>query len=847
MKTFSLFIVHCSLFIFFASCSTRPRLLPDIDAGNPPMERFNNVTFELSLKPFKKNDPAYIESVCRTIYAQWASLIKCADTVSFMFWTADGSEILDYRGDLKQPLEWGKYIGNPNTLHDVNSGPQTLSLHERAYTYIDDPPAFTYGDLKHIVATLKRVGKEMTGKPVRVGDTFDPGPEFAVSKFKYELHPEICMANTMGSKTFVCCYATLNEDREKYAGFTDGIPQGTPFGTFLGKQTQAFLTEIGFDYLWLSNGFGFGMETWKTTGAIFDGKDFHADKMNGIQEKILDFWTLFRKECPTFRIETRGTNLTTGIDLASDGVDLRSIYRGGFNLLPPPNSPWAALNGDYGLELAGYMSRMAELPDERYLFRFYTHDPWWANSPWLDRYGREPHDIYLPMAVSRINSKGEVKKPTHLNFLSIDDSYGNMPDQVPNEVIPHILQGRHTAPDQPGQVVWVYPFEEYHNWAFNSPERIGEIFYGDWFISQALNDGFPMNTVVSTTNFASLMQQDNRLFDGSILTTIVPEAGSEVEKQLIAFVNKGGCVIIYGPATHGSREFLDLMNIRTDEALSGEFELTIPEGFDQAGKTALRTLLHEAKSSGGGIETVVANTNDPSTKVLVKARMGNEARDIVVMRELSPELLKSKIVYVRGTHSASYRGDHLLSMHDPEKWFTGGTLMRYALSHLGYAFRYNKLSPSVRNPVNVVSRHDNGFYFAGFTPNQTVEQQIRFPQGAPVFIGMETELKDGYALYRLPKAWSKECRLFVEQNDGMLTCSETAPVEFNVRRKISITGLQNATVRFYPGTDETYFKTMNGNNHYPARPDTLRSVHGNRFPGVYYEYKNISGQLVFTW
>src|SRR5690606_10902144 len=116
-----------------------------------------------------------------------------------------------------------------------------------------------------------------------------------------------------------------------YAGFPEGIPQDTPFGTFFGRQTQHFLTDLGFDYIWLSNGFGFGMETWAATGAIFDGKQFDREKIFDTREKIIDFWELFRKECPDFRVETRGTNLATGIDLAADGVDLREIYNGGFN------------------------------------------------------------------------------------------------------------------------------------------------------------------------------------------------------------------------------------------------------------------------------------------------------------------------------------------------------------------------------------------------------------------------------------------------------------------------------------------------------------------------------------
>lgn len=468
-----------------------------VNIGDPSVPDFNNITLEMSLKPFKVNHKDSIDLVCQRVFQQWLPLLAYADTVSVMLWTADGSEILDYKGKDNQPLEWSQYIGNPNTKQEVNSGPKELSLHERAYDYMENPPRYTYGDLKYIVNALKKAGERVTGKPIRIGETFDPGPEFAKSDFKYKKHPEICMGNTMGAKTFVCCYATLNEDKEQYAGFPDGIPQDMPFGTFFGRQSQAFLTDMGFDFLWFSNGLGFGMETWSATGAVFDGKKFHREKIHETKEKINDFWTKFRTECPDFRIETRGTNISVSADLTKDGVDLRSIYQGGFNILPPPNSPWAALDGNFGLELAGYMSRISELPDNRYLFRYYTHDPWWANSPWLDRYGREAHDIYLPMAVARIDETGAVKLPSHLSFLTIDDSYGNMPSQVPDEVIPHIIQGRRTSPDQPGILVWVYPFDEYHDWVQNEPERIEEVYYGDWFIQQAINDGFPLNTVVS--------------------------------------------------------------------------------------------------------------------------------------------------------------------------------------------------------------------------------------------------------------------------------------------------------------------------------------------------------------
>lgn len=832
-----------AIFVFL-SCITGTKTTQAIDVGNSPMIGFNNITLEMSLKPFKKNNPEYIRSVCKTMFEQWNPLIKHADTISIMLWTSDGSEILDYSGNLNQPLEWGKYIGNPNTNHEVNSGPAELTLHERAYLYMDNTPEFTYKDLKFIVSTLKETGQAITGKVIRVGETFDPGPEFAKSSFKYERHPEICMANTMGTKSFVVCYAVLNADSCTYAAYPHGIPQGTPLGTFLGKQTQELLADVGFDYIWLSNGFGFGMETWNTVGAIFDGKNFHDERMSEIQQKIVDFWRLFREACPDFRIETRGTNLSAGVDLARDGVDLRSIYKGGFNLLPPPNSPWAALDGDFGLELTGYMSRISELPDDRFLFRFYTHDPWWANSPWLDRYGREAHDIYLPMGVARIDEKGEIKLPTHVNILTVDDSYGNLPDQVPNEVIPHILQARRIAPDKAGLLVWVYPFEEYHDYAFNNPERLDQVFYGDWFIRQALNEGFPMNTVVSTTNFVKLMKADNPVFDESILVSIVPKAGSETEKQLMNFVMRGGKLIVYGPATHAGKEFLDFMNVRLTDAVSGEFTVQICENNIDFARMP-RMLYHDELLSAGGIETL-AGKNVSDTKVLAKAKQGNINRDIVLQRR-AKEWNGGLVAYVRGTNSASYNGGMLLLPDNGSERFIGGVLMRYVLGNIGYSILNNKIKQGMKSPVNVITRNDNGFYFSGYVPDQTTEQRFCFPQGAPVFTGYTTELKDGYSTYRMPLSWGRECRIFVEQENGVVACREIALVEFNIKRRLQITGLENATVRVYPSANETHYKAMPQNNHYMMREELLPSKKGKGFAGSCYEYNNINGELWITW
>ena len=57
--------------------------------------------------------------------------------------------------------------------------------------------------------------------------------------------------------------------------------------------------------------------------------------------------------------------------------------------------------------------------------------------------------------------------------------------------------------DAPGPVTWVYPFDAFHDFATNSPQRLPEAFFHDWFIRCAINNAFPLNTVVSDRELAS--------------------------------------------------------------------------------------------------------------------------------------------------------------------------------------------------------------------------------------------------------------------------------------------------------------------------------------------------------
>lgn len=808
---------------------------------------FNNITLEASLKPFKVNEKEYIRAVAKEMFTQWHSLLRHTDTVSVMLWTGDGSEILDYNGTMEQPLEWAMYMGDPNTKHEVGSGPVELSIHERAYLYLDNPPKFNYGDLKLIVAILKEEGRRITGKPIMIGATFDPGPEFAKSEFKYKKHPEILGGSAMGYKSFVDCYSVLKGDNYHYAAYPDGIPDKTPFGTFFGKQSQHFLTDLQFDYIWFSNGFGFGAEGWSSTGATFTGKEFKQDELPAFSDKVIQFWKLFRAECPAFPIQTRGTNLSVGSDLARDAVNLKAIYNGGFNMLPPPNSPWAALDGDFGLEMIGYMSRMAELPDNRFLFRYYTHDPWWLNSPWLDRYGREPHDIYLPMAVSRIDAQGNIGVPTHLNFLTIDDTYGNMPTQVPDEVTPHILKARYDMPTAPGPLVWVYPFDEYHDLAYTQKGRLAEVYYGDWFIRQAINSGLPLNTVVSTTAFQSAIQAKPELFKESVLLTIVPDAGTPLEKALIKFVEAGGKLIVFGPADHAGEAFKNILNLKNDRSLEGEFNLTISNQSDRLQQKFSSRINHRPLFNGGGIATVLNNRSDRFTKVLAQMKQGNQTRDAVWERKL-PDWKGGQVLYIRGTNSAHFTGGRLLTPDKPEQYFIGPVLLRYALQSFGIAVAVDKYSPTVKSPVNTISRADNGFVFSGYHPNSTITQRFKFKQGAPLLLGLETVLENGFSAYTLPTSWNRNCRIFVEQKEGMVSHKELHSNQKDIYKRYEVTGLKSATVRVYaePHVDAGNFNAY-VNSAYPWKKGKYPFTLKNDDMGTYFLIENVTGSLSVSW
>jgi len=768
-----------------------------------------NITLEMSLKPFKKTDGEYVEKVCRMVFDDWKRLIDKSEGVSIMLWTADGSELLDYKGELDEEFEWGKWGGDAN--RHTTPHPDARGLYRGRRLYMDNPPVMTYRILKTIVSELKRIGKEiLPEKTIRVGTTFDPGPEFAISGFKYKRHNEICRGNG-DFFHMICAHDVLNGDDYKYAAYPNGIPDKTPFGTFFGKQAEIFMTDIGFDYIWLSNGIGFGSDTWSPIGEIFDGKDFHIENFEKVKKHVYEFWELFTKECH-FPVETRGTNMTMGIDLSTDGVPLRDIYDK-FDILPPPNSPWAAINFDLGIELSGYMSRIAHVPSDKYMFRYYLHDPWWQNSPWYDRYNSYPHDIYLPLACARIDEKGQVKTPTHMSILSIDNTRGNMPEACVVEPMPHFLKALKETPDAPSPVVWVYPFDEYSD--ASSEEDVRRIFSEEFFIRGAINSAFPITSVISTRNF---VECDKDIFASSVLVTPVPKKGYAFERAIMDYTKNGGRVIFYGTTKGASQEFLDYFGIKHKEGIFGTLDYTV-NGLEQ------KKIFHDPRVGAGEIIEIAENG--------VFATAGDKSVAVNI----------GNACWVRGCLSTKRLASSELKPETLNLAF-GEDIMRTAFSKLGYMI---EVDPELQRPVFTIHRHNHAYIFTEYSRCAVGKTLIKFPYGVPALDGCDVKITNGIGEYHFPRFLRKECRVFVEQDNGIITVEEDPPVSFDYRRRIRVKGLRNATVRILA---ENYCKNDFDvrisewyDNFIGAKPEGEFKTVGN---DTFFEARNVTGHLIVS-
>ena len=106
-----------------------------------------------------------------------------------------------------------------------------------------------------------------------------------------------------------------------------------------------------------------------------------------------------------------------------------------------------------------------------------------------------------------------------------------------------------------------------------------------------------------------------------------------------------------------------------------------------------------------------------------------------------------------------------------------------------------------KKPAVAVHRHDNAFYFSVYNRDTTSESRFSFPLGAPILNGCDALIENDSASYCFPRGAHHECRAFVKQKSGTVRAREMAPVSAKYRRKLLISGLEDAVISLFPSSD----------------------------------------------
>ena len=846
-----------------------------------PDSLFRHGTLEFGPKVLFRKDDAFLDGFFAELFRSYRQLLKHCDAVSLLFWLGDGTEILQFSGDLAQPIAWARWQG---FAHPAGDPPRKPVL------YTDHPVELDYADVKRIVAAARRACAGVFGKPLSFVLPFDPGSEFTEAPFRYERHPEILLR--MGLSTVRCIDAIgrFHADAARYAGYPDGIPEGTPFGEFLGRQARAFFDAVGADAIWFSNSFGFGRSPYASggTGQFFDGERFLPEGNRAVRDAILAFWEAFRRECPDLPVHCRGTDFPVGMNLANHASAYRALYDGNrFGVVPPPNTPWPALTRNEGLALAGTLTQNAPFPDARLVLRYYTTDQWFCNNPWFDRWDRSPHDLYLSGALCKFAPDGSLCPFTDVHVMGVDGSWGETPSEIADEVVPHLKRAAALRPDAPPPLVWVYPFDEWDDAVFGDTPGPDLPFGGDLSIIGAFNHAFPLAGAVTSANLKAFLskycdikprsgdlQARNADFKprsgGFILVTPAPVPGSEVERLLLDHLAGGGRILCYGTLRGASTAWLAALGLAADaDPLDGEFEI----GGDAAGAPS-RRYLHDAVIGQGGLVETAAGatvlteafqaaeggdfkpggrlTDGEAADLQPEGRLtGGEAADFTPRGRGARRVLAAvngRAAWVRGGTAAArerlrYRR---VDARDEREWFAPERLYNVALGALGWFVRIEHgLGPE---PVEfLVSRNRGGFVFTGHSFDDDAALHVRAPWGAPVPLARRVRLADGAARIPVRSWFHDEVRVFVRQAGGVVGCRSQPVVAKDLHRRWLVEGLDRADVRFYvpPGREVVYYLlpcTEFGDSRKPVRPE-LRSDGS----GVWFELHDLTGSLSVGW
>lgn len=206
-------------------------------------------------------------------FDHYASWVGTGDRLVLNFCSGNGDHVLNYRGrdHWSDGFDWARYncySGSPEThrAHTLNWLKRVREGGERSFNPYNAGPAFIVSDQRMDYAVLARIYSALRAESSARGiervllEYLEPGPEFCASTWKTQLHPEGALGSadaggTIAAGVIDVCSRLLADERA-YAAYPAGIPDGESTGTFVARQTAAFVGDFGLDGIFLGNQFG---------------------------------------------------------------------------------------------------------------------------------------------------------------------------------------------------------------------------------------------------------------------------------------------------------------------------------------------------------------------------------------------------------------------------------------------------------------------------------------------------------------------------------------------------------------------------------------------------------------
>jgi hypothetical protein len=389
MKTI---IVSCLIVFASFSCFSA-------DKTQVPADRW----MEIDLFWFNRDN---IQGSVDEFWERYYPLFECVDgwkgVIINVGWVMD--YILEWKGDLNQQILLPKNMKQEGTFNEQgyfrgNSVERFALWKNRfpdkngVFTPVNYQP-WSYGDLKKLALTLRKVAfRKYYLSDFKVG-TFAVGWDATyggeISNFA-KVHSNLFLKDVYYWNKVVNLEATLNVDSCRYATFPNGIPQGTPFTVFFGKQWGSLSEKVGLDAILLRDSF-LGSGVYGRTGLY--GKIAPADPLK------VDLWT---KAAADLVKQTKTANpkcIVIGYSNGASGVadwrvnclDLETIANEGYldawidqtwagawnEVGQRPYNFWNTQNLGWTYQLAYILTRAAALANSkvRHYFLTETFDAW---------------------------------------------------------------------------------------------------------------------------------------------------------------------------------------------------------------------------------------------------------------------------------------------------------------------------------------------------------------------------------------------------------------------------------------------------------------------------------------